>query len=104
MWRIRPSAPDDHVTAAQDSRVSVSAIRRVSYTCRHPTVRDGIVFPARVELAAFAFSAPNDHLASCPTCRVTSPRDSRFGSVGGHQVIRSGTISCAWFRKEDGFL
>src|SRR5207248_4301927 len=96
--------PDDHVIVAQDSCVTASAIRRVSYTCRRPTVRGGIVFSARVEHATFAYSAPNDHFAACPDRGVRSPCGRRIGSVCGNPAIRSGSISCACVEEEDGIF
>ena len=56
------SAPDDHLAACPNCRVSVSAIGGAAGTDGRPTVRAWIVSAASVEIADEISTAPNDHL------------------------------------------
>ena len=60
-------------TAGPHRRVIVSGIGRVGGACGCPTIRAGIVSPAGVQVVAdnITVSAPDDHFAASPHCRVT---------------------------------
>ena len=137
------SAPNDHFTAGPDCRVTKSGIGRVGRAGGCPTIRAGIVSPARVQKedmhhprrsfhcrsrlpceglgqrarwscwwlsnypcwdcisrrcsrgATFGGSAPDDHFAAGPDCRVTASARGRVGRAGGCPAIRAGVVSPA---------
>ena len=61
-----------------------------------PTVGDGVVSSAGVEMVAVAVpSAPDDHFAAGPDCRVTISGSGRVGGAGGCPTVGDGIISAA---------
>ena len=64
------SAPDDHLTAGPDCRVTVSSSGRVVGAGGCPGICAGIVSPAAVQIARDRRSAPYDHFTACPNFGV----------------------------------
>src|SRR5207247_6519912 len=46
-----------------------------------------------VKIAAATDSAPDDHLASSPHCRVLNPASRRVGQAGGCPTVGAGIVS-----------
>jgi hypothetical protein len=88
------TAPDDHFAARPDRRVMVSAGGRISGVRGCPTVRAGIVSPAGIQTAGTdnANSAPNDHFAAGPHCRVIGSASGRISCADGCPTIRAGIV------------
>ena len=84
-WReLMRAAPNDHFAASPHRRVKASAVRRTKGVSRGPTVRDGVVPPASVKPSLWEAreamkTAPDNHFATGPYCRVIS---SLLGRVG----------------------
>ena len=80
---VLPSAaPDDHFAAGPHCRVSPSASGRVAGAGGGPTVGAGIIPPAGVKRAVtvnVGASAPDDHFAAGPHCRVVHAASGRVG-------------------------
>src|SRR5205814_5600655 len=78
------SAPYNHFTASPNRRVRVSAIGGIGDTGRCPTICAGIVLPsaAAITTDALPISAPDDHFAAGPHCRVLGSRSGGVGGVG----------------------
>ena len=55
-----------------------------------PTVGAGIVSPAGVQNAGAADSAPDDHFAAGPHCRVKLSGSGRAGGAGSNPVVGAG--------------
>jgi hypothetical protein len=71
-WARKKPPPDDHLATGPHCRVNFSANGRASGGGSYPTVRAGIVSPARIQIVGripTAFSAPDDHFAAGPHCR-----------------------------------
>ena len=68
---------------------------RVSSAGGCPTVCAGIVSAAGVQIAADIISAPDDHFAAGPDCRVNESGSGRVGGAGGCPTIGAGIISAA---------
>ena len=106
--------PDDHVSAGPHCCVTVSAIRRVGSAGCRPTIRAGAIPPAGILLAAnqATISAPDDHFAASPHCRVRhsavrsareigwSPRIAN-ASDRGIRYYRKGIIAAS---RSDGLI
>jgi hypothetical protein len=95
VWVIDISSPDDHFTAGPHSGVTGSGIGRVGGAGGCPTVRAGIVSPARVQREAIIKPAPDGHFTVNPDCRVTGSGVGRIGGAGGYPTVRAGIISPA---------
>src|SRR5439155_23966830 len=88
--------PDDHFTAGPDRRVIASCVGRIGRAGGCPTVRAGIVSPARVQREAILIkSAPDDHFAAIPNRGVTGSGVGRIGGAGGCPTVRAGIVSAA---------
>ena len=76
------STPDDHFAAGPHCRVTAANIGRVGEAGGCPTVGTRVVFAAGVKEADWRviISAPDDHFAAGPDCRVP---ESASGRVGG---------------------
>ena len=72
------SAPNDHFAASPDCRVPETAIGRSRRGCGRPTVGDGIVSAAGVEIVGAAVATPHNHFAAGPYCGMFGPA---FGGV-----------------------
>ena len=59
-----------------------------------PTIRAGIVSAAGVQIVSCR-SAPDDHFAAGPDCRVTVSGIGRVGGAGGCPTIGAGIVSAA---------
>jgi hypothetical protein len=59
-----------------------------------PTVSAGIVSPAGVQIAAI-ISAPDDHFAAGPHCRVLVSGSGRAGGAGSCPTVGAGIVSPA---------
>ena len=57
-----------------------------------PTIRAGIVFPARVKQVDTIGPAPDDHFTAGPHRRVLEPCGGRIGSAGGCPTICAGIV------------
>ena len=64
---------------------------------RRPALR--AVSATGVKLDRAVTSAPDDHFAAGPYCRVIAPSVGRVGGVGGCPTIRRGVISAAGVKK-----
>ena len=74
----------------------VSGSGRVGGAGGRPTVRAGIVSPAGVQIVPTpVISAPDDHFAAGPHCRVIRSGSGRVGGAGGCPTIRAGIVSPA---------
>src|SRR4029079_5433636 len=60
-----------------------------------PAVRNRIVSPTDVEIINEISSAPDNHFAASPHCRVIYSGFRRVGSAGGCPAIRAGIIPSA---------
>src|SRR5437660_12897792 len=93
--------PDSHFAPGPDCRVIRSASGRVGEACWSPRVvgarlrRLRAVSPAGVQIAAVADSAPDDHLAAGPYCRVEFSASGCAGGAGGCPTVGAGIISAA---------
>jgi hypothetical protein len=63
--------PDNHFTTRPHYGVTVSCIGRVGGAGGCPTIRVGIVSPARVKSDRVK-ATPDDHFTAGPDCRVTA--------------------------------
>src|SRR5207245_6418110 len=97
---VKPT-PDDQLAACPDARVSGSTGRRVSGAGGRPTIRAGIISPTGVKTPQRPIStAPDDHFAASPHCRVTaSGSGARVGNAGGCPTIRDRIISPAGVKR-----
>ena len=59
----------------------------------------GLYLPPVLRVALTARSAPDDHFASGPHCRVIGSCGRRVCIVGRHPTVRSGIVSSAGVRK-----
>src|SRR5207248_11092637 len=77
------ATPDDHFAAGPDGRVTASTSGRVGSVSRCPAIRAGVILPAGIHIAAqkAVISAPDDHFAASPHCRV------RNSAVGGAREV-----------------
>jgi len=76
--------------------MKVSLIGHISGAGGCPGVRAGIVSPASVQIAVVgAKSAPDDHLTTCPHCRVPGSRTGRISGAGGCPGISARIVSPA---------
>src|SRR5439155_21675004 len=77
------SAPDDHLTASPDCRVTESRGRRVVINRRHPTIRARIISPPSIQIATEIIAAPDDHFSASPHSREILPTIWRVGLALG---------------------
>ena len=71
------------------------AVGRVGGAGGCPSVRAGIISPAGVYKGAAVKSAPHDHFATGPHCRVKLSACGRVGGADGCPGVRAGIISPA---------
>ena len=64
-----------------------------------PTVCAGIVSPAGIPVVVIISSAPDDHFAAGPDCRVKPARSGRVDGAGGCPTIRHRIVSPAGVQK-----
>ena len=64
-----------------------------------PTIGAGIISAAGVEKGAAGESAPDDHFAAGPHCRVRGSAIWRVGGAGGCPTVGAGTVSPAGVEK-----
>jgi len=68
--------------------VSDSWVGRIGEVSGRPAVGAGIVFAASVKSDSIAvLSAPDNHFASGPGCRVKNSGIGRVGSAGGYPTV-----------------
>src|ERR1044071_9628099 len=91
--RLVNATPDDHFIAAPDRTVQHSDRGGVTGTGGCPTIRDGIVSPARIQIAGGIRSAPDDHFTAGPHCRVPKSPRRRISSAGSRPTVGAGIIS-----------
>src|SRR4029077_19778701 len=92
------SAPDNHFAAGPDCCVKVSGSGRVGQAGWRPGVphargRLVAVSAAGVEINRAVPSAPDDHLAPSPHCRVRISTSWRVGGAGGCPTIGARVVS-----------
>ena len=89
------SAPDDHLAASPHCRVTSAASGRAGGAGGCPAVGAGIIPAASIISAASAVvhSAPNDHFAAGPDCRVKGSCRGRADGAGGCPTVGAGIIS-----------
>src|SRR5206468_1207288 len=79
-------------------------IRRAGGAGSCPTVGGGAVSAAGVQIAAAgeraAVSAPDDHLAASPRCRVSESCSGRAGGGGGRPTVCVGIVSTSGVEKD----
>ena len=66
----RCSSPDDHLIAGPDCGVTASLSGGVGGVGSCPTIRAGIVSPARVQMPRSRDATPDDHFTASPHCCV----------------------------------
>jgi hypothetical protein len=92
-------APDDHFAAGPHCCVIRSPSRRVGEAGWSPPVvgarrrRLRAVSPAGVQRDSTVLSAPDDHLAAGPHCRVSVSGIGRVGGAGGCPTVGAGGVS-----------
>src|SRR5207248_4524779 len=95
-------APDYHLAARPDCRVIPSRRGRVGGAGGCPTVGAGIVASAGVQWVGTEVidaSAPDDHFATGPHCRVIPSGSGRVSGAGSCPTIGAGIISPAGVKK-----
>jgi len=86
------------LNACPDCRVILAAIGRAGGAGGCPIVGAGIISPAGVQIVNRTIikkSAPDDHLAASPDCRVRAPHAWRVSSAGGCPTVCARIISPA---------
>ena len=92
------SAPDDHFAASPHCRLRVSPGGRAGGAGGRPTVGVGIVSPAGVQIVLGTIekeSAPDDHVATGPHCRVNLSGGGCVDGAGRCPTVGAGIISPA---------
>ncbi len=91
------STPNDHFAVGPHCCVSSSRSRRVGGGRRYPIIRDWIVSAAAIEkyAAIVGVSAPDDHFAAYPHCRVPISASGRSGSAYGCPTVGAGVVPSA---------
>jgi hypothetical protein len=89
------ASPDDHFAASPNCRMIDAGVRRVDGTGRHPTIRAGIVFPARVNKeASTIFASPDDHFIVAPHCRMRKSSRGRVVGTYSCPTVRVRIVLC----------
>ena len=89
--------PNDHFAAGPHRRMRVSGGGCVGKAGRCPTIGVWVISPAGVQKQAADVrgSAPDDHFAADPDCRVTESGSRHAGSTGGCPTVNAGVVSPA---------
>ena len=92
--RASPSYPPQTIISlpVQTAVCCASCRRRVGRAGRCPTICAGIVSPAGVQMCRSRHSAPDDHFAAGPDCRVLISGSGRVGGAGGCPTVGAGIV------------
>ena len=87
------SSPDDHFTPGPDCSGTKSARGRIGQAGGCPTIRAGIVSPARVQNEDAINSAPDDHFTARPHRSMQGSGICRVGRAGRCPTVGAGIVS-----------